>query len=185
MPARRVAVAGAGGGSWRSACSPSWCWPSSWFANSLFQPFKGDGGDPVRVTIPQGATLSQIADRLERSGVVEDAGFFQLRARIDGASGDLRPGSYELRKDMSFTSRWRRSRRGCRRTSCRSRSRRASRVGRSARSRRACAGTTCAPASARRSSIRATTTPLAARASRASSSRPRTSSRRAAACRRS
>jgi UPF0755 protein len=75
-----------------------------WFANSLFQPFKGDGGAPVRVTIPQGATLSQIADRLERSGVVEDAGFFELRARIDGASGDLRPGSYELRKDMSFAS---------------------------------------------------------------------------------
>jgi len=75
----------------------------AWFANSLFQPFKGDGGDPVRVTIPQGASLSQIAERLERAGVVEDAGFFQLRARITGHSGDLRPGSYELRQDMSFT----------------------------------------------------------------------------------
>ena len=75
----------------------------AWFANSLFQPFKGDGGAPVRVSIPRGATLSQIADRLERAGVVEDAGFFQLRARIDGHSGDLRPGSYEMRKDMSFS----------------------------------------------------------------------------------
>jgi len=75
----------------------------AWFANALFQPFKGDGGDPVRVTIPQGSSLSQIANRLEDAGVVEDAGFFQLRARIAGHSGDLRPGSYELRKDMSFT----------------------------------------------------------------------------------
>jgi uncharacterized YceG family protein len=75
----------------------------AWFANSLFQPFKGDGGEAVRVTIPQGSSLSQIADRLEQAGVVEDAGFFQLRARISGHSGDLRPGSYELRKDMSFT----------------------------------------------------------------------------------
>ena len=75
----------------------------AWFANSLFQPFKGDGGDTVRVTIPQGSTLSQIADRLEQAGVIEDAGFFQLRARLTGHSGDLRPGSYELRKDMSFT----------------------------------------------------------------------------------
>jgi UPF0755 protein len=74
----------------------------AWFANSLFQPFKGDGGDAVRVTIPQGSSLSQIADILEEEGVVEDGGFFQLRARLTGHSGDLRPGSYELRKDMSF-----------------------------------------------------------------------------------
>jgi UPF0755 protein len=75
----------------------------AWFANALFQPFKGDGGDPVRVTIPKGSTLSQIGDRLEQAGVIDDAGFFQLRARLTGHSGDLRPGSYELRKDMSFT----------------------------------------------------------------------------------
>ena len=75
----------------------------AWFANSLFQPFKGDGSERVTVTIPRGSSLSQIADILEREGVVEDAGFFQLRARLAGHSGDLRPGSYELRKDMSFT----------------------------------------------------------------------------------
>ena len=55
------------------------------------------------MTIPQGSSLSQIADILEQRGVVEDAGFFQLRARLTGHSGDLRPGSYEMRKDMSFT----------------------------------------------------------------------------------
>jgi UPF0755 protein len=76
----------------------------AWFANELFQPFKDDaGGASVMVRIPQGSSLSQIADILEREGVVEDAGFFQLRARLTGHSGDLRPGSYELRKDMSFT----------------------------------------------------------------------------------
>jgi UPF0755 protein len=75
-----------------------------WFANALFQPFKDDsGGARVSVRIPEGSSLSQIADILEREGVVEDAGFFQLRARLAGHSGDLRPGSYELRKDMSFT----------------------------------------------------------------------------------
>jgi UPF0755 protein len=74
-----------------------------WFLVSLLQPFKGDGdGERVAVTIPQGSSLSQIADRLERTGVIEDAGFFQLRARIAGHSDDLRPGTYELRKDMSF-----------------------------------------------------------------------------------
>lgn len=74
-----------------------------WFLVSLLQPFKGDGnGKPVRVTIPQGSSLSQIADRLERNGVIDDAGFFQLRARLTGHSGDLRPGSYALRKNMTF-----------------------------------------------------------------------------------
>jgi UPF0755 protein len=76
----------------------------AWFANALFQPFKEDSaGARVTVRIPEGSSLSQIADILERDGVVEDAGFFQLRARLTGHSGDLRPGSYELRKDMSFT----------------------------------------------------------------------------------
>jgi uncharacterized YceG family protein len=75
----------------------------AWFANALFQPFAGDGGEAVRVTIPQGSSLSQIADILEEEGVVENAGFFQLRARIEGHSSDLRPGSYALKKDMSFT----------------------------------------------------------------------------------
>jgi UPF0755 protein len=74
----------------------------AWFANALFQPFKGDGGEAVTVTIPQGSSLSQIADILEREGVVSNGGFFELRARLSGHSGDLRPGSYELRKDMSF-----------------------------------------------------------------------------------
>jgi uncharacterized YceG family protein len=75
----------------------------AWFANALFQPFADDGGEPVRVTIPQGSSLSQIADILEREGVVANAGFFELRARIEGHSGDLRPGSYELKEDMSFS----------------------------------------------------------------------------------
>ena len=74
----------------------------AWFANALFQPFQGDGGEAVRVTIPQGSSLSQIADILESEGVVSNGGFFELRARLSGHSGDLRPGSYELRKDMSF-----------------------------------------------------------------------------------
>ena len=36
----------------------------------------------MRVTIPQGSSLGEIADLLERTGVVASAGFFQLRARL-------------------------------------------------------------------------------------------------------
>jgi UPF0755 protein len=74
----------------------------AWFANALFQPFAGDGEGSVRVRIPQGATLGDIAEQLEREGVIDSASFFELRARLSGRDGGLRPGPYELRKDMPY-----------------------------------------------------------------------------------
>jgi len=74
----------------------------AWFANSLFQPFAGDGEGRVRVVIPQGATLGEIAKQLESRGVVQSASFFELRARLSGRSGELKPGPYELKEDMSY-----------------------------------------------------------------------------------
>jgi uncharacterized YceG family protein len=76
---------------------------AAWFANSLFQPFNGgDGSGEVRLAIPEGASLGEIADLLEREGVVSSSSFFQLRARLTGRSGDLKPGRYTLGRDMSF-----------------------------------------------------------------------------------
>ena len=73
-----------------------------WFALSLFQPFKGDGTGEVRVVIPQGASLGEIAELLEAEGVVSSSSFFALRARISGRSGDLKPGPYVLQGDMAY-----------------------------------------------------------------------------------
>jgi uncharacterized YceG family protein len=73
-----------------------------WFLVSLFQPFKGAGQGQVGVVIPQGASLGEIADLLQRKGVVSSSTFFQLRARLAGRSGHLRPGRYQLARDMSF-----------------------------------------------------------------------------------
>ena len=78
---------------------------AAWFANSLFQPFKGDGkgeGREVRVVVPRGAGVGEIADLLERRGIVSSSFFFQTRARLAGRTGELKPGSYRLRHDMSF-----------------------------------------------------------------------------------
>jgi UPF0755 protein len=74
----------------------------AWFANALFQPFAGDGEGSVRVRIPQGASLGDIAELLEREGVIDSASFFELRARLSGRDGGLRPGPYELRQDMPY-----------------------------------------------------------------------------------
>jgi UPF0755 protein len=73
------------------------------FLIGLFQPFTGDGEGRVSVTIPQGASLGEIADVLEQEGVVSSSTFFQLRARLAGRSDELKPGRYELARDMKYT----------------------------------------------------------------------------------
>jgi peptidoglycan lytic transglycosylase G len=72
------------------------------FLWALFQPFAGDGGDRVRVTIPKQAGVSQIGDVLDDAGVVQSSTLFSLRARLAGHSGDLKPGAYTLREGMSY-----------------------------------------------------------------------------------
>jgi uncharacterized YceG family protein len=74
----------------------------AWFLWSLFQPLKGDGDGTVRVTIPTGASVTRIGDLLERSGVVDSAFFFRTRVTLGGSRGDLKPGSYKLKRDMSY-----------------------------------------------------------------------------------
>ncbi len=72
------------------------------FVLALFQPFKGDGGEPVRVSIPKQAGVGEIADILADRDVVSNATLFELRATLGGDRGDLKPGIYELRRDMSY-----------------------------------------------------------------------------------
>ena len=74
-----------------------------WFVLSLLQPFTGRGSGSVTVAIPSGAGVGEIGDILDRRGVVSSSFFFGLRARLDGDSGDLKPGVYHLRHGMSYT----------------------------------------------------------------------------------
>jgi UPF0755 protein len=69
---------------------------------SLFQPLSGDGEGSVQVVIPRGAGVAQIAEVLEEKGVISSPFFFKARARVSGRSGDLKPGTFRLRKDMSY-----------------------------------------------------------------------------------
>jgi UPF0755 protein len=76
---------------------------AAWFLVSLFQPFGGGGSGSVTVTVPQGASVGEIGDILARKGVVSRSFFFELRARLGGHSGDLKPGLYKLKHDMSYS----------------------------------------------------------------------------------
>ena len=73
------------------------------FLFSLFQPFKGDGEGDVRVQIPTGASVSQIGDILEENDVIASAFFFRTRVTLGGNRGDLKPGHYRLKHDMSYS----------------------------------------------------------------------------------
>lgn len=76
-----------------------------WFLLELFQPFTGSGHGEVTVTIPPNAGTSQIADILDRKGVITCTFpsctlLFELRAKLDGRT--LRPGIYHLKLGESF-----------------------------------------------------------------------------------
>jgi uncharacterized YceG family protein len=76
---------------------------AGWFLISLFQPFTGNGSGSLAVSIPRGANVGEIGRILSRRGVVSSSFFFELRARLDGRTGDLKPGAYHLRHGMSYS----------------------------------------------------------------------------------
>lgn len=73
-----------------------------WFLWSLLQPFHGDGSGRVAVKIPAASGVGEIGSLLEKKGVISSSFFFGARATIAGKRGDLKPGSYVLKKDMSY-----------------------------------------------------------------------------------
>jgi UPF0755 protein len=73
-----------------------------WLLTGFWSPFAGDGDDPVRVRIPQGAGVQQIGEILDERGVVPSAAVFSARVRLSGGGSELKPGSYSLREGMSY-----------------------------------------------------------------------------------
>jgi uncharacterized YceG family protein len=73
-----------------------------WSLASLFQPFHGDGSGRVVVTIPKGASVSEVGDILDRDDVVSSSTLFQIRVTIAGKRSDLYPGRFVLAHDMSY-----------------------------------------------------------------------------------
>lgn len=76
---------------------------AAWFLLSVFQPLHGDGSGEVSVTIPKGAGAGQIAEILERRGVISSAFFFRTRLAISGGGEDLKPGRFDLEREMSHS----------------------------------------------------------------------------------
>ena len=56
----------------------------------------------VTVEIPPKATNSQVAEIFEKDGVIRDAGFFELYARLTKAPEEYGGGSFQIRTDMDY-----------------------------------------------------------------------------------
>ncbi|MGX6449523.1 endolytic transglycosylase MltG, partial [Patulibacter sp. S7RM1-6] len=68
----------------------------------ILQPFAGDGDEPVTVRIPAGSSVGDVGKALEEQGVIGNATFFSIRARLSGGGATIQAGNLKLRKNMSY-----------------------------------------------------------------------------------
>lgn len=61
----------------------------------------GKAGEPIRITIPKGASGRQIGQILAKQGLIEHEIFFRLAVKVDGTNRIIRHGMYNLPKGLS------------------------------------------------------------------------------------
>jgi UPF0755 protein len=77
----------------------------AWFLAAFFQPppfDPGDGSGEAIVTVPEGATASEVADLLSENDVVSNGTLFEWRLKLAGESDKILPGRYVLAHNMSY-----------------------------------------------------------------------------------
>jgi len=77
----------------------------AWFLIAFFQPppfDPGDGSGQAIVTVPEGASASQVADLLTENDVVSNGTLFEWRLKLAGKTDEILPGRYVLAHDMSY-----------------------------------------------------------------------------------
>lgn len=72
-------------------------------ASAMLVACGGPGGDPVRVTVPMGANMRSAADSLASAGVIGSPKAFRLYAKIRRGDRTIRAGTYELKKNSSWS----------------------------------------------------------------------------------
>jgi len=73
---------------------------SAWQSLQTSEDYEGAGVDPVVVTIPAGATLSQMSDILVAAHVVKTAKAFDKEAAANEESTKIQPGKYNLLTEL-------------------------------------------------------------------------------------
>ena len=62
---------------------------------------EGEGED-IRVHVPRGASMSQVADSLAAHDIVENAFAFRIYARVKGLAGSIKAGTYEFKRGAGW-----------------------------------------------------------------------------------
>lgn len=63
--------------------------------------YPGSGSGQAQVKIPDGASIAEMGEALQKAGVVKSAGAFVEAAQDENKSSGIQPGTYSLRKKMS------------------------------------------------------------------------------------
>jgi uncharacterized YceG family protein len=77
----------------------------AWFLIALFQPAPfdpGEGSGQAIVTVPAGASASDVAELLADDDVVSNRTLFEWRLELAGKSDEILPGRYVLAQNMSY-----------------------------------------------------------------------------------
>jgi UPF0755 protein len=77
----------------------------AWFLIALFQPppfDPGKGSGEAIVTVPEGATASEVSDLLTANDVVSTGWLFELRLKLAGETDNILPGRYVMAHNMSY-----------------------------------------------------------------------------------
>jgi UPF0755 protein len=79
----------------------------AWFLIAFFQPppfDPGNGSGEAIVTVPEGASASDVADLLTKNDVVSNGTLFEWRLKLSGDEDKILPGRYVLAHNMSYGS---------------------------------------------------------------------------------
>jgi UPF0755 protein len=77
----------------------------AWFLIAFFQPGPfdpGNGSGQAIVTIPEGASASDVANLLSDNDVVSNSTLFEWRLKLAGKTDQILPGRYVLAQNMSY-----------------------------------------------------------------------------------
>jgi UPF0755 protein len=78
----------------------------AWFLIAFFQPppfDPGEGSGQAIVTVPEGASASEVANLLTENDVVSNATLFEWRLELAGKTDQILPGRYVLAQNMSYS----------------------------------------------------------------------------------
>lgn len=72
----------------------------AWVSYRTVNDYIGEGVDNIVVTVPVGASVTQIGDILVEAGVIKSTGTFRKVATRNANAANLRPGRYKLRTEL-------------------------------------------------------------------------------------